>query len=61
MNQSCLPDVGVLYTPQKAKEISEYLNSLREKGQMYAPLVIGKSDCAKVQIFDSNGYSIGYL
>lgn len=51
----------VLFTPEKATEIANHLNSIRKDGLMYAPNKIGKSKCAKVQVFDENGYSVGYL
>jgi hypothetical protein len=51
----------VLYTPKKATEISRYLNEIREDGLMYAPNKVGTRKYATVEVFDSEGYSIGFL
>lgn len=51
----------VLYSRNKAAEIATFLNNSREDGLMYAPNKIGKNDYATVEVFDEQGYSVGYL
>ena len=51
----------VLYAPKKAMEISNYMNEQREGGLMYAPDVIKNNTYSRVEIFDEEGYSVGYL
>jgi hypothetical protein len=51
----------VLFTPRKATEISNHLNEIRENGLMYAPNKIGKNKYATVEVFDEEGYSLGFL
>lgn len=51
----------VLYAPKKATEISNFLNEKREDGLMYAPKKVGKNKYALVEVFDTEGYSLGYL
>lgn len=51
----------VLYSPQKATEIANFLNTSREGGLMFAPNKIGGHKYASVEVFDEQGYSVGYL
>lgn len=51
----------LLFTPEKAQEIATHLNEIRKDGLMYAPNKIGKNKYATVQVFDENGYPVGYL
>ena len=51
----------LLYAPKKATEISNFLNEKREEGLMYAPKNVGKNKYSLVEVFDSEGYSLGYL
>lgn len=51
----------ILFTPEKATEIANNLNTIRPNGLMYAPNKIGDKKYATVQVFDEEGYSIGYL
>lgn len=46
----------VLYHPKKATEISNFMNEQREEGLMYAP-----DKYSRVEVFDKDGYSVGYL
>lgn len=51
----------ILFTPEKATEIANNLNKIRPEGMMYAPNKIGRNKYATVQVFDQEGYSLGYL
>lgn len=61
MTLAYLPSPGLLLSQQKAEEIAQHLNSVRPENRMYAPRKIGKNKYAMVEIFDPEGYSIGYL
>lgn len=52
---------GLLLSHQKATEIAQHLNSVRPENKMYAPRKIGKNDYAMVEVFDHEGYSLGFL
>lgn len=49
-----------LYSPNKAFEIVAHLNETDSEGLMYALKKISDS-AAAVEVFDSEGYSLGYL
>lgn len=51
----------VLYAPKKATEICNFMNEQRDGGFMYAPNVIKKNKYSRVEVFDEEGYSVGYL
>lgn len=50
---------GTLFAPEKAKEICDNLNKEESGKRMYAPLKVGNN--ASIEVFDSEGYSIGFL
>lgn len=49
-----------LYSPDKASEIASYLNETNSEGFMYALKKFSES-AAAVEVFDGDGYSLGYL
>jgi hypothetical protein len=54
-----LTPTGILFTVEKATQICNTLNKEDTGKRMYAPMKIGKY--ASVEVFDSDGYSIGFL
>jgi hypothetical protein len=49
-----------LYSPSKAFEIAAHLNKTDSEGLMYALKKITEQSAA-VEVFDGDGYSLGYL
>lgn len=49
-----------LFSPQKAAEIAEHLNATDTEQFMYAVKVVTETSSA-VEVFDADGYSVGFL